>query len=149
MRRLISAAVVALLGVFILQSGAAMASADQKKNAVVYHLDSPDLGLEKATMRNINNHINSPSGPTTQIELVIHGGGIKLLTRAKTDPQLQAAIDGLKMNGVKIKVCNNTLRSKKLDYKTDLYDVDKADIVPSGVAYLADKQFEGWAYIHP
>lgn len=126
-----------------------MAATAHMKHGVVYHLDSSDPGLENATLRNINNHINSPSGPSTQIELVIHGGGIKLLTAAKTDPQLQAAIDGLKMSGVKVKVCNNTLKSKKLDYKTDLYDVHASDIVPSGVAYLADKQFEGWAYIHP
>jgi intracellular sulfur oxidation DsrE/DsrF family protein len=147
-KRLISAAILAFLGLFVVQGGGMAATANMK-HGVVYHLDSSDSDLEKATMRNINNHIESPSGPSTQIELVIHGGGIKLLTDAKTDPQLQAAIDGLKVSGVKIKVCNNTLKSKKLDYKTDLYDVHASDIVPSGVAYLADKQFEGWAYIHP
>ncbi|MDA3876444.1 MAG: DsrE family protein [Halothiobacillus sp.] len=148
MKRLITASMLAFLGLFAFQGGA-MAAANSMKHGVVYHLDSSDPGLEKATLRNINNHVNSPSGPTTQIELVIHGGGIKLLTAAKTDPQLQAAIDGLEMSGVKVKVCNNTLKSKKLDYKNDLYDVHASDIVPSGVAYLADKQFEGWAYIHP
>lgn len=149
MKRIISASILAFLSLFLLSGTSAMAGSDTMKRAVVYHLDSPDPALEKATLRNINNHINSPSGPTTKIELVIHGGGIKLLTAAKTDDQLQASIDALKMNGVKVKVCNNTLKSKKLDYKTDLYDVHAEDIVPSGVAYLADKQFEGWAYIHP
>lgn len=149
MKRIISASILAFLGLFLFHGASAVAGSDTMKRAVVYHLDSADLDHEKATLRNINNHINSPSGPTTQIELVIHGGGINLLTTAKKDEQLQASIDGLKMNGVKIKVCNNTLKSKKLDYKTDLYDVHGEDIVPSGVAYLADKQFEGWAYIHP
>lgn len=147
MKRLITAVVIAFLGVFFLQSGTAFA--DGKKHGVVYHLDSPNLKLEQATLRNIKNHVNSPSGPSTQIELVVHGGGIKLLERAVQDQQLQAAIDNLKVAGVKVKVCNNTIRSHKLDIAKDLYDVHKADIVPSGVAYLADKQFEGWAYIHP
>jgi intracellular sulfur oxidation DsrE/DsrF family protein len=31
----------------------------------------------------------------------------------------------------------------------DLYDVDKADIVPSGVAELAKLQAEGYTYIKP
>lgn len=148
MKRFFTATVMALLGSFLIQSGAALAATEQK-HGVVYQLDSADLKLEKATLRNIKNHVNSPSGPSTQIELVIHGGGYHLLTRAKDDPQLQAAIDGLKMSGVKVKVCSNTLRGHKLDYSKDLYDVKKSDIVPSGVAYLADKQFEGWAYIHP
>lgn len=148
MKRMLSAATVALLGLFLFQAGSAMA-ATEKNHGVVYQLDSANLKLEKATLRNIKNHVNSPSGPSTEIELVIHGGGYHLLTRAMSDPQLQAAIDNLKVSGVKIKVCNNTLHSHKLDYAKDLYDVHKEDIVPSGVAYLADKQFEGWAYIHP
>ena len=46
-------------------------------------------------------------------------------------------------------VCANTLRGKKVDYENDLYDVSKADIVPSGVAELAKLQAEGYTYIKP
>lgn len=147
MKRFLTAAMFSLLGAFFLQSGVAMAA--MHKHGVVYELDSADLHTEKHTLGNIRHHIDSPSGPSTRIELVIHGGGYKLLTRAKNDPQLQAAIDNLKMSGVAIKVCNNTLHGHHLDYKKDLYDVKKSDIVPSGVAELANKQFAGWAYIHP
>ncbi|MHB8920033.1 MAG: DsrE family protein [Halothiobacillus sp.] len=149
MKRILLPCLFATLGIFILQSGTAFADGDHKKHSVVYQLNSADLAHEKATLNNINNHIKSPSGPSTRIYLVIHGGGYHLLTSAKTDPQLQANIDNLKLSGVKIKVCNNTLESNRLDYKTDLYDVHKEDIVPSGVAYITDKQFEGWAYMHP
>ena len=46
-------------------------------------------------------------------------------------------------------MCANTLRGKKVDYLSDLYDVDKADIVPSGVAELAKLQAMGYTYIKP
>ena len=46
-------------------------------------------------------------------------------------------------------VCANTLRGKKVNYEADLYDVSKADIVPSGVAELAKLQAMGYTYIKP
>ena len=38
---------------------------------------------------------------------------------------------------------------KKIDYKNDLFDVSKADIVPSGVAEVANLQQKGYVYIKP
>ena len=43
----------------------------------------------------------------------------------------------------------NVVRGKKVDYMNDLYDVEKADIVPSGVAELAKLQAMGYTYIKP
>jgi intracellular sulfur oxidation DsrE/DsrF family protein len=63
--------------------------------------------------------------------------------------EIQAKISGLKDQGIDFEVCSNTLRGKKIDFESDLYDVDKADIVPSGVAELARLQQMGYAYIKP
>ena len=47
------------------------------------------------------------------------------------------------MQGIAFNVCANTLKGKKLNYKTDLYDVSEKDIVPSGVAEIAHLQRSG------
>ena len=62
---------------------------------------------------------------------------------------ITAKIAGLKGQGINFHVCANTLRGKKVSYEEDLYDVSKADIVPSGVAELAKLQAMGYTYIKP
>lgn len=148
MKKLIAALALVIAAPLALQSNAALAETEKTKQ-VVYHVNKADMNTIKAALRNVTNHINSPSGPETQIEIAVHGGGIAMLTGALEDPQLQAAIDNVKANGVEIKVCANTLRGKNLDVSEDLYYTDESDIVPSGVAHVADRQMEGWAYIHP
>ena len=39
--------------------------------------------------------------------------------------------------------------NEKVDFENDLYDVDQADIVPSGVAEVARLQGMGYSYIKP
>ncbi|ACX95654.1 DsrE family protein [Halothiobacillus neapolitanus] len=127
----------------------AWAGEHRKLKHVVYELDEKDPSHELAVLRNVKNNLNA-SGPTAMhIEIVIHGGGINLLKNAVLDDALQEKINGLKKDGVKFRVCNNTIHANKLDYKNDLYGVSSEDIVPSGVAYLVDRQLEGWAYMHP
>jgi intracellular sulfur oxidation DsrE/DsrF family protein len=50
---------------------------------------------------------------------------------------------------VAFQVCGNTLKGKQIDFEGDLYDVDEADIVPSGVAELSRLQGMGYSYIKP
>lgn len=148
MKKMLTMLALVIAAPFALQSTAALAETEKTKQ-VVYHINKSDMNTIKAALRNVTNHINSPSGPETQIEMAVHGGGIAMLTEALNDPQLQAAIDNVKANGVEIKVCANTLRGKNLDVAEDLYYTKESDIVPSGVAHVADRQMEGWAYIHP
>ncbi|MFN2381847.1 MAG: DsrE family protein [Guyparkeria sp.] len=148
MKKLITMLALVIAAPLTLQSTAALAETEKTKQ-VVYHINSSDMGTIKAALRNVTNHINSPSGPETHIEMAVHGGGIAMLTEARDDPQLQAAIDNVKANDVEIKVCANTLRGNNLDVSEDLYYTSESDIVPSGVAHVADRQLEGWAYIHP
>ena len=49
----------------------------------------------------------------------------------------EIVLKALKDQGVEFNVCSNTLGGKQVDYEHDLYDVEKADIVPSGVAEVA------------
>ena len=62
---------------------------------------------------------------------------------------MKSKVDNLKLQGIAFKVCGNTLKGKKLNYKTDLYDVFEKDIVPSGVAEIAHLQKIGYTYVKP
>ncbi len=62
---------------------------------------------------------------------------------------MQVKIDGLKNQGVTFQVCANTLNGRKVNKEEQLYNVEAADIVPSGVAELAHLQAQGFTYIKP
>lgn len=130
------------------------------KQKVVYHINYDDLKQQAGAMRNIQNHINAVGAENLDLKVVLHGKGLTLLltpdvvskTKLKlgnASDEMQAKISGLKDQGVDFQVCANTLKGKKISYEEDLYDVDKADIVPSGVAELARLQAEGYTYIKP
>ena len=148
-RRAFLANLVGLATVSSLTSLSAWAGTEHHVKHVVYELDEKDPDRELAVLRNVRNNLKASGAKNMHIEVVIHGGGIELLKRAVMDADLQATIDGMKKDGVLFKVCHNTIVSNKLDYKNDLYDVHDKDIVPSGVAYLVDRQLQGWAYMHP
>lgn len=132
----------------LLLSSPVSAQTDSPHN-VVYHMNGPDVAYHQMFLRNIQNHLNAIGAENMRAEVILHGPGLDLLIHAKQDQQLQARIDNLKLEGVKFKVCNNTLVGRDIDLKAELYDVQEADIIPSGVAGLAERQLEGWAYIHP
>lgn len=119
------------------------------KQKVVYHVNYDDPKQQAAAMRNIQNHINAVGAENLDLRVVMHGAGVSLLKRANDDPDFQSKVINLKAQHVGFKVCNNTLVGKKIDYESDLFDVSKADIVPSGVAELAKLQAEGFVYIKP
>ena len=156
-RRIIT---VFLLSIALLFTGNLMAGDRYGKQKVVYHVNYDNPKTQAGALRNIQNHINAVGAENLDIKVVMHGKGLTLLltpdaaARTKlpsgnaTD-EIQAKISGLKDQGIDFEVCSNTLRGKKVDFESDLYDVDKADIVPSGVAELARLQQMGYAYIKP
>ena len=137
----------------------ALADASMKQK-VVYHVNYYGAQQQAGALRNIQNHINAVGADKLDLKVVLHGNGVSLLlypdslqsTRMKeanaTD-SLQAKISGLKDQGVSFQVCANTLKGRKVNREDDLYDVDEADVVPSGVAQLAILQNQGYAYIKP
>jgi intracellular sulfur oxidation DsrE/DsrF family protein len=125
-----------MMAVFTLGAGAAMAG-KYSKQKVVYHVNYGDEKRQGGALRNMD------------IRVVMHSAGYKLLTRANKDPNVAQKIQNLKDQGVKFNICANTLRGKKINYKNDMYDVDEADIVPSGVAEIAHLEDQGFSYIRP
>jgi len=149
-----------LLSAALLFSAQAMAGERYGKQKVVYHINYDAPQAQAGALRNIQNHINAVGAQNLDFKVVMHGKGLSLLltpdavekTKLKhgnASDQMQAKVAGLKDQGVSFQVCANTLKGKKISYEDDLYDVDKADIVPSGVAELAHLQAMGYTYIKP
>lgn len=130
-----------------------------EKQKVVYHLNEYGPQKQTAVLRNVQNHLNAVGADNIELAIVMHGDGLSLLLypdalsetkmkEANADDQMQARIAGLKQQGVAFQVCANTLKGRDVDVD-DLYDVDEADIVPSGVAEIAKLQAEGYTYLRP
>lgn len=133
----------------LLASGAALANDYYGKQKVVYHINSNDDKTLAAALGNIQNHINAVGKENIEVMVVMHGNGVDLLKKANTDADMQSKVVNLKSQGVKMAVCENTLKKKNINYKNDLFDTSKEDIVPSGVAELARLQQKGYVYVKP
>lgn len=127
----------------VAEAAAPSASAQEK---VVYHVN--DSANAMAALRNIKNHLNA--APNAKISVVTHGAGIDfLLTDAadKNGNPYEPNVQELKAKGVDFRVCNNTLKSRKLDASAVLAE---ATVVPSGVAEIGKLQAqEGYVYLKP
>jgi hypothetical protein len=124
-------------------------AADYEKQKVVYHVNNNDEKTLKSALGNIQNHINAVGKDNIEINVVMHGDGVDLLKVANNDMDMQSKIINLKSQQIAFKVCSNTLKGRKINYKNDLYDVSESDIVPSGVAEIAKLQQQGYVYIKP
>lgn len=131
------------------------------KQKVVYHINYDDPKKQKGALRNVQNHINAVGADNMDIKVVLHGNGLALLLEpdalsrvpkfknANANDEMAAKIDGLKSQGVAFNVCANTVKGRKVNIETDLYNVSDSDIVPSGIAEVAHLQGQGYSYIKP
>lgn len=150
-----------LMSVCLLMMTAANASERYGKQKVVYHINYDNPKKQAGALRNIQNHINAVGAENLDLKVVLHGNGLALLLEpdalaklkkfkhANADDSMTAKIDNLKDQGIDFNVCENTIRGRKVDVEQDLYNVDKGDIVPSGVAEVARLQQMGYSYVKP
>ncbi len=146
--------IIALTVSFVLLNLTLMsANAESKKVKVVYHFNSDDQKIHKAGLINIQNHLDAVGKENVEIIAVLHGAGLTMLQKGKTDDDNFLRVAELKRQGVKFGVCNVTITRQKLN-KDELFvgqeKIKDSDIVPSGVAEIARLQAEqGFAYIKP
>lgn len=147
----------------LLSMAMTMALADGRygKQKVVYHINYDNPRAQAGALRNIQNHINAVGAENMDIKVVLHGNGLSLLLdpdslsklkkfkHANATDKMTAKVDGLRDQGVVFSVCANTVKGRKVDLDGDLHNVDKKDIVPSGVAELTHLQQLGYTYIKP
>jgi intracellular sulfur oxidation DsrE/DsrF family protein len=109
---------------------------------IVVPVSAADLSLWKFKMANIENSIRAVGrwGGKADIKVVLYGSALDLLR--SDDAAVRTMVSQLRAEGVRILVCNNSLRHMDIDYHT-LAGVSVADIVPSGfleVAWLQQAQ---------
>ena len=150
-----------LMSICLLMMAPAQASDRYGKQKVVYHINYDNPKKQAGAMRNIQNHINAVGAENLDLKVVLHGNGLTLLLEpdslekltkfkhANANETMTAKIDNLKSQGVEFNVCENTVRGRKVNIDSDLYNVDKKDIVPSGVAEVAYLQANGYSYVKP
>ncbi len=147
MRKFLSLTALALLAFGSSSIALAAGAGDVQK--VVYHINYGDETLLNAALGNAKNHIAAVGKDKIDMKIVMHGNGVDLLKIANNNLDMQQKVINLKKDGVDFEVCKNTLTGKKINYKNDLFDVSEKDIVPSGVAEVANLQAKGYAYIKP
>jgi len=81
--------------------------------------------------------------PGAAIEVVVQGAGVRLLTG---DSPIKEAITNVRQLGVEILACANSLRSAGLEAADLAVGIGT---VPAAVAHLAERQWQGWAYVRP
>lgn len=158
--------ILTLLSTFLIVAATFTTSAKAAESAygkqkVVYHINYDNPKKQTGALRNIQNHINAVGAENMDIKVVLHGNGLALLLEpealarlskfkhANATDKMTATIDTLKGQGVQFNVCANTVKGRKVNVNDDLYHVEEADIVPSGVAELAKLQLQGYTYIKP
>lgn len=126
---------------------AGCASMSTGGDKVLYHLN---LGDEQSSdaLRNMENHLEA--APGTQIVVVTHSKGVDFLMQGAMDKDgnpYSIPVEKLAAQGVEFRVCENTLKSRKLDRKQFSPIVT---YVPSGATEVGRLQAqEGYAYLKP
>lgn len=119
------------------------ADASAKAPRVVMQMTDGMPDKQSLLLANINNLINHYGQGKVVVEVVAFGPGLSLLYK---DNPLGPRIRELTARGVRFKACENTMKAQGKQL-SDLNPVSEP--VPSGIAYLMDRQAAGWFYYRP
>lgn len=114
---------------------------------VIFHVDE----LEKwpTALTNTKNLIEycEAGGVEREIEVLANGEAVKFLTAdSAKQAGIEETLDGIAENKVTVAACNNALNKFQIGRELLLPYVT---VVPAGVAELAIRQEQGFAYIKP
>jgi len=115
---------------------------------VVYHINYGSQQRISETFTNIENHLAAVGEERSDIKVVIHGKAIEYLIDASDDEGRQAVVDNLKLQGVELLICGNTLNGYGIEHDA-LYDVQAEDVVQAGLPAIVDLQQRGYIYVRP
>lgn len=140
------------LGLAMSNVQAGTAKNGYSKQKVVYHVNN--IHSAKGAFRNVKNHLNAVGDENLDIIVVTHSSGAFALVdgaMGKKDKKgktysFNDTIASLANRGVKFQICANTIRGKKID-KNKISEY--AEVVPSGVAQVAELEQNGYVYLKP
>ncbi len=145
LKKLLGILIITLATLGLGTASSVLAATPANNIKVVYHID--DNTRADNLLRNVKNHLEA--SPGVKIVVVGHGKGIDFMLKNAQDANgnpYDVAMQTLAANGVEFRVCNNTLKSRKLTADAVAYP---ATVVPSGVAEVARLEAEGYVYLKP
>lgn len=125
---------------------AALAQADAagQKPRLLIHVSENEPARWNMALGNARNAQDEVGGPDKiDIEIVSNGPSVLML---KGDSPLAARLADAAKSGVKVLVCENSMKAFKLARSEMLPGLG---YVPAGIIELTRKQQEGWAYVRP
>ena len=133
--------VLAMLGCLITGFTSVQAAEQKQAHHMVFQVLDDDpvkwvhaLGIAK----NVQQYLGKDK---VSIEIVVHGGGIYMLTR---DSAVASSVTAAQKNGIVFAVCEHTMKRDNFTEK-DLHTGVK--LVPIGAVEIMQKQEAGWTYL--
>lgn len=138
-RRSLLASAAGLFGALV---GGAVQGQTPQKHRVVFDLTAEGAERWDGVLRNIENVRKAFGAENVEVQLVVHGKAYPLLQQ--TNIEMQGRLQALSEGGVRLSLCQNTMRR---------FNVAKESLFPfvgtvdAAVAELVRRQEAGWAYI--
>jgi len=117
------------------------------RQKVVYHINYDDPAAQAGALRNLQNHINAVGKENLDLKVVLHGKGLSLLLepdaaaetrlpRGNATEEIEAKISVLKAQGVRFKVCANTLLESLKNPSMDFSDTPDKNAIFVGLRQI-------------
>lgn len=120
-------------------------AAEEVKNRLLIQVSEDSVERLSAAL-NAAKFVQAQYGaPNVEIEIVVFGPGVQTLQYYAPKP-IPERVKQEKYNGIRIVVCDYSMRAAKLRPSDMLREVS---YVPSGVVEIMEKQKLGWSYIRP
>lgn len=108
---------------------------------VVVQLSTADTLEHKGFLNNLKN-LKEGWGDSVQVEVVVHGPGIDIVTEGKSTREKE--IQKMMEQGVRFVVCRNTMKQRNISEEQIIPNVG---FVQMGVGEIILKQEQGWSYL--
>lgn len=134
-----------LLAIFLTLSNISAFGAEQVKQHLLIQVSEDSIEQLMAALNAAKFVQEQYGAPNIDIEIVVFGPGVQTLKYYAPKP-IPERVKQEKYNGIRILVCDYSMRAAKLRPSDMLREVS---YVPSGVVEIMEKQKLGWAYIRP
>ena len=151
MKRLMSAAAIALAAMITSFAGLSADALAEGVKRVAIHIDENDP--KRMTMA-LNNAANiykyyGDKGESVEVRLVANGPGLHMFREDTSPVKDRIAAMSLEHESLSFAACGNTHRMMSKQSDGEIALVSEAEMIPSGVVELIELQGQGWAYIRP
>jgi intracellular sulfur oxidation DsrE/DsrF family protein len=130
---------------------AAQPAAEQKEHRLILQVNTNDAAAMNLALNNATNvaEYYEKAGEPVKIEVVTFGPGLNML-REDTSP-VKARIETMALSTpeVSFKACGITRENMRKAEDKDIPIIPQAEVVPSGVVRVMQREEEGWSYVKP